>query len=54
MKESYFIIKYKYDMRVYSLEYMCKLVEEKIISKNDFHFITSYDYDGIKEMESIN
>ena len=47
--ESYFLIKRKYDFGVYSLEDMCKLVENRIINEDQFHFITTYSYQGIKK-----
>lgn len=49
MKESYDLIKYKFEMGVYSLEKMLELVEKEQISEKDFKWITSYSYQGIKE-----
>lgn len=49
MQESYYIIKYKYDMGVYTLKQILDFVEEGLLSENDFHIITSYDYQGIKK-----
>lgn len=46
--ESYNVIKYKFEMGLYSLKEMCDFVENKKITKYEFHYITSYDYDGIK------
>lgn len=48
--ESYNLIKYKFEMGVYSLEQMCSFVEKKIITEEDFHYITSYNYQGIKKV----
>jgi hypothetical protein len=47
--ESYDLIKYKFEMGVYSLKEMCNFVKEHKITEQDFHYITSYDYKGIKE-----
>lgn len=49
--ETYFVIKYKYEMGVYSLEKMCELVDLKWINENDFHDITGYNYKAIKNRE---
>lgn len=49
MQESYCIIKYKYDMGVYTLKQIMDFVEKGLLSENDFHIITSYDYQGIKK-----
>lgn len=48
-KESYHLIKFKYNKGVYSLEEMCKFVENNLITEEDFHSITGYNYKGIKE-----
>ena len=47
--ESYDLIKYKFEMGVYSLEQMCEFVEQNLITEKDFHYITSYNYQGIKK-----
>lgn len=47
--ESFNLIKYKYEMGVYTLKQMCEFVEKNYISKDEFHWITDYNYDGIKE-----
>lgn len=47
--ESYYLIKYKFEMGVYSLEQMCEFVEQNLITEEDFHYITSYNYQGIKK-----
>lgn len=49
MKESFNLIKYKFEMGVYSLEQMIKFVENSQITEEEFKFITSYNYKGIKE-----
>lgn len=49
-KESEHIIKFKYESGVYSLKYVFILVELGVITKDQFHYITTYDYDGVKEM----
>lgn len=51
--ESYDLIKYKFEMGVYSLEQMCEFVEQNLITEKDFHYITSYNYQGIKKSASI-
>lgn len=48
--ESYDLIKYKFEMGVYSLEQMYEFVEQNLITGYDFHYITSYNYQGIKKM----
>lgn len=47
--ESYDLIKYKFEMGVYSLEQMCEFVEQNLIIEYNFHCITSYNYQGIKK-----
>lgn len=49
IKEDYYIIKYKYEMGVYSLKEMCNFVELNWITEDNFHSITSYNYKAIKE-----
>lgn len=51
MRESYDLIKYKFEMGVYSLEQMCEFVEKGWITEHDFHFITTYNYKAIKNRE---
>lgn len=53
MKESYNLIKYKFDMGVYSLEKMIELVKESQIDEKDFKWITSYNYNEIKKMAEL-
>ena len=45
------IIYYKYSMGIYSLKQLMRLVEENKLSKDSFHFITTYSYDGLKDIE---
>ena len=45
------IIYYKYSMGIYSLKQLMELVEENKLNKNIFHFITTYSYDGLKDIE---
>lgn len=52
--ESYDLIKYKFEMGVYSLEQMCKFIEQNLITEYDFHNITPYNYQGIKNVGLIN
>ena len=49
MCEDFDLIKYKYEMGVYSLDYMIELVEKDKINTDQFHYITSYSYEGIKK-----
>ena len=48
-RESYGLIRYKFKKGVYSLKQMCKLVEEGLLTEEEFKFITDYDYKGVKE-----
>lgn len=48
MKESFHLIKYKFEMGVYSLKQMCEFVEKEWITENEFHF---YNYKTIKNRE---
>ena len=50
IKENEHIIKFKYDSGIYSLKYVFILVELGTITKEQFHYITTYDYDGVKEV----
>lgn len=49
--ESFYLIKNKYEMGVYSLENMCDFVDMGYINENDFHSITGYNYQVIKNKE---
>lgn len=51
MKESYNLIKYKFEMGIYSIDKMIELVENNQITEYEFKFITSYNYKGIKNRE---
>ena len=50
-KANYYLIKYKYEMGVISLEDMCEYVEDEIITKDEFKDITRLEYDIIKNRE---
>ena len=50
VQESYNLIRYKYEIGVYSLQKMVELVELGWITKEQFHQVTSYSYEGIKEI----
>ena len=52
-QESYNLIRYKYEIGVYSLLKMLELVEIGWITKEQFHQITSYSYEGVKEMRGL-
>lgn len=43
------MLKYFYEMGVYSVEEMIKYVDDEIITKQEFHEITGYNYIGIKK-----
>lgn len=47
--ESKNLIIYKWEHRVYDLKNMIKLVEDNIITKDDFLDITRYNYDGVTD-----
>ena len=47
---SYNLIKYFYEMGVYSVQEMIKYVKDKIITEEEFHIITGYNYQGIKKL----
>ncbi len=42
-------IKFGYEMRDYSLREMVEFVERGLITEDEFHWITSYSYNGIKK-----
>ena len=48
-EESEHIIKFKYESGVYSLKYVFVLAEMNLITKDQFRYITGYDYEGLKE-----
>ena len=41
------LIQYKWEQGVYQLKDMVKIVQEKIITKEDFFNITRYNFDSI-------
>jgi len=48
IKESYYLIKYKYEHGVYTLQEMHRFVELGWITPTQFHEITTYSYEGTK------
>lgn len=50
MKQQQFkiLIEAKYCQGVYSIEDLMKFVDIKELTKEEFHSITSYSYDGLK------
>ena len=48
-KEDYNLIRYKYEIGVYTLIQLMKFVEMRWITKHQFHQITSYSYEGLKK-----
>jgi len=49
IKESNDLIRHKYETGVYSLKQMIEFVEERTITEEEFHWITSYSYKGLKK-----
>lgn len=49
IKESYDLIKHKFESGVYSLQKMVEFVDKKWITEDQFHWITSYSYRGLKK-----
>lgn len=49
VQESYYLIKSKYEHGVYSLKQMVEFVDMKWLTPDEFHFITSYSYEGLKK-----
>lgn len=49
MRDIYFLIKYKYEMGVFSLIDLISFVKKEIITKEEFRDITSFNYEVIKE-----
>lgn len=47
---SYDLIKYYFEVGVYDLTDMVKCVEKNYITKEQFHSITGYDYNGLKNL----
>ena len=52
--EKFDVIRYKYLTGIYNLNKMIQLVDERRITKEEFHFITTYSYETIKERVSEN
>lgn len=48
------LIRFKYEAGVYDLNMMCQLVEDHNITKEEFHDITTYNYEGVKEKGGKN
>ena len=42
-------IRCKYDNGIYTLKQVFDLVTNLVITKEEFHSITSYNYDGLKK-----
>ena len=47
--ESQSLIDYKWESGIYTLDYMLMLVQNKILTKEDFFQITRLNYDGVKK-----
>ena len=48
-REDILLIKYKFEQGVYSLKLIFQMVEDDMLTPEEFDFITSFDYYGIKE-----
>jgi len=48
-QENFVTVKNKYEAGAYSLRAMIELVESGKLTKEEFHFITDYSYDGLKK-----
>ena len=42
-------IKSGYELRIYTLKDLVEFVDKTIITKEEFHIITSYSYEGLKK-----
>lgn len=51
---SYSLIKYYFEMGVYSVLEVATYVDSGDITEEDFHMITGYSYKGIIEMQNKN
>ena len=50
--ESIGIIQYKWDCGIYDLKAMVRLVEDKVINKDQFFDITRYSFNGVVDLMS--
>ena len=48
-QESFFIVRYRYEMGVYSLQQMIEFVDKQWITRKQFKEITSYSYEGLTD-----
>lgn len=48
------VIKSKYKYGVYTIKDLIYLVENRKLTKDEFHYITTYNYDVIKEKADSN
>ena len=51
MEESFYLIAMKYDLGVYTIKEVFDLVEQKVITEQQFFEITRCSYQGIKKMK---
>ena len=49
IKDSFYLISYKYDIGALTLQDMVKLVKDGFITKEQFFEITRYSFDGVIE-----
>lgn len=42
-------IQFEYNLRIHSLKDMVEFVDKKIITEEEFHWITGYSYEGLKK-----
>lgn len=52
--DTYNIIVYKWEHGVFSIEDMIRMVDSKILSKEQFFEITRYNYDGVMAVRAKN
>ena len=48
-RDSFFLLKYKWEYGGYSLHEIFNMVKENKITEEEFHEITRYNYKGIKK-----
>ena len=52
--ESLSLIEYKWQQGVYTLQQMMRMVENHIITKDQFFELTRFYYDGVKKSKQTN
>ena len=46
---NFYVIKFKYENRALSLKDVFDFTTQRLITEDEFHFITTYNYQAIKE-----